>query len=86
LPAASCSSAYKVEGSLFRGGAREGTWEMVGGAGLDSNAVVYQLNPTQAQPSLCLLKGDDNVLFFLDQKRELMVGHSEFSYTLNRVK
>lgn len=30
------------------------------------------------------MKGDDNVLFFLDKDRNLLVGNSDFSYTLNR--
>jgi hypothetical protein len=37
------------------------------------------------EPALLLLKADDNILFLLDQNREPMVGHAEFSYTLNRV-
>jgi len=45
---------------------------------------VYQLAATPQQSPLLLMKGDDNVLFFLSQKREPLVGHSEFSYTLNR--
>ena len=31
------------------------------------------------------MKGGDNVLFFLDQNRTPLIGHAEFSYTLNRV-
>jgi hypothetical protein len=46
---------------------------------------VYQLSPTPDQSALLLLKGDDNVLFLLNQKREPLVGHADFSYTLNRV-
>ncbi len=84
-PETSTPTTYKVEGSLYREGAREGTWSMTRGAATGAEEVVYQLNPTPAQPALLLLKGDDNVLFFLDQTHELHVGHAEFSYTLNRV-
>jgi hypothetical protein len=83
-PETSAPTTYKVEGSLFREGAREGTWGIDRGAAIDANATVYQLNATPSQPSLLLLKGDNNVLFFLNQNRELLVGHAEFSYTLNR--
>ena len=76
---------YKVEGSLFRENAREGTWSVTRGAATDPNATVYQLNPTQTQPALLLWKGDANVLFFLNQAREPLIGHADFSYTLNRV-
>jgi len=83
-PRTSAPTTYKVEGSLFRQGAREGMWSITRGAAIDANATVYQLSATSTQPALLLLKGDDNVLFLLDQKRELLVGHAEFSYTLNR--
>jgi hypothetical protein len=84
-PETSAPTTYKVEGSPFREGAREGTWSMTRGAATGANEIVYQLNATPIQPALFFLKGDDNVLFFLNQDRELLVGHAEFSYTLNRV-
>jgi len=84
-PETSAPTTYKVEGSLFRDGAREGTWGMTRGATIDPNATVYQLSPTQNQSALLLLKGDENVLFFLNHKREPLVGHADFSYSLNRV-
>jgi hypothetical protein len=84
-PKTAAPTTYKVEGTLHRQNAREGTWSIVRGAKTDPNAIVYQLNPTPTESALLLLKGDDNVLFFLNQDREPMVGHAEFSYTLNRV-
>jgi hypothetical protein len=84
-PQTSAPATYKVEGSLFRRAAREGTWTLSRGSATEPNAIIYQLNATQTQPALFLLKGDDNVLFILDQNRVPMVGHQEFSYTLNRV-
>ena len=77
-------TTYKVEGTLHRRGAREGNWSIVRGTRSDPNATVYRLEPTDAEGSLLLWKADDNVLFFLDQGREPMVGHVDFSYTLNR--
>jgi hypothetical protein len=84
-PETRAPTTYKVEGTLYRQVAREGTWSIVPGAKTDANAIVYRLSPTQTEAALLLLKADDNVLFFLDQDREPMVGHAEFSYTLNRV-
>ena len=84
-PETSVPTTYKVEGSLHRQSAREGTWSIVRGAKTDPKAIVYQLNATQTQPALFLWKADDNVLFFLNQNREALVGHADFSYTLNRV-
>jgi len=43
-----------------------------------------KLNDTAAY--FYLLKGDDNVLFVLDENKELRVGNIDFSYTLNRVE
>ena len=84
-PQTAAPTTYKIEGSLHRANAREGTWSIIRGAKTDPNAIVYRLSPDQAEPALFLLKADDNVLFFLNQNLEPMVGHAEFSYTLNRV-
>ena len=84
-PETSAPMTYKVEGTLYRQGAREGTWSIVRGTKTDPNALVYRLAPAQTGPALLLLKGDDNVLFFLNQDGEPLVGHADFSYTLNRV-
>jgi hypothetical protein len=73
-------TTYKIEGTLYRKEAREGTWSVV----RDKGAEVYQLSKTTTQAELLLLKGDDNVLFFLGQDRKPLVGHANFSYTLNR--
>jgi len=76
---------YKIEGTLFRPSPREGTWKIVRGR-LNPNANVYQLDVNQPDGRpLFLMKGDDNVLFFLNQSQELLTGHIDFSYTLNRV-
>lgn len=84
-PETSAPTTYKVEGTLHRQSAREGTWSIIRGAKTDPNATVYQLSSTQTESALFLLKADDNVLFFLSQNREPLVGHADFSYTLNRV-
>jgi hypothetical protein len=75
---------YKVEGYFFRQGAREGVWTIERGAEGDSKASVFRLASIKKGSDLFLLKGDENVLFFLDRERKPLVGHAEFSYTLNR--
>jgi hypothetical protein len=84
-PRTSAPTTYKVEGSLHRQHAREGTWSIARGTATDSGAVVYRLGPVDAEGALMLLKGDDNVLFFLDGQHRLLIGNADFSYTLNRV-
>jgi hypothetical protein len=74
----------KVEGTLHRQAGREGKWNIVRGTETDPNAIVYRLDPTKTEAGLFLLRGDENVLFFLDQNQKPLVGHSDFSYTLNR--
>lgn len=76
-------TSYKAEGTLHRRSAREGAWSIVKGADGQPEAAVYRLT-TDNSPDLLLLKGDDGVLFLLDQNRKPLVGHDEFSYTLNR--
>jgi hypothetical protein len=76
---------YRIEGSLHHT-AREGTWRVVRGTAEDSNAVVYQLDATTAEGPMLLLKADDDVLFLLDERKQLLVGTIDFSYTLNRTQ
>ena len=47
---------------------------------------VYQLQSDKWMHPLNLLKGDDNVLFFIDASGQPLVGNEDFSYTLNRRK
>ena len=77
-------TTYKVEGTLFRPGAREGKWAIGRGTAADPKAVVFELAASETQASILLLQGDDDVLFFLDRERKPLVGHADFSYTLNR--
>ena len=77
-------TTYKLRGTFYRDQIKEGTWSMRRGAGVNPSAVVYQLDGDASQGSLTFLKADNNVLFFLDRSRNLMVGNSDFSYTLNR--
>jgi hypothetical protein len=77
-------TTYKVEGTLFRTAPRAGKWSIARGTKSDSAAVIYRLAPAKDEPPLQLLKGDDNVLFFLAASGEPLVGHADFSYTLDR--
>lgn len=80
---------YPTTYELRRTGHREsvikGTWIVSKGIKTNAEAVVYQLDPDKPKESIFLLKGDDNVLFFLDRNRNLLVGNNEFSYTLNKL-
>ena len=81
-------TTYKIESSLHRQQARSGTWRITRGIAGHPGAVVYQLDATPTEAALLLLRGDDNVLFFLsqgDQGRQPLIGHADFSYTLNRI-
>jgi len=75
-------TTYKAEGTLFREKVRTGNWSIIRGARKES--IIYQLGTAETQPPLLLLKGDDNVIFFLSQERIPLVGNADFSYTLNR--
>ena len=50
----------------------------------DPAAVVYQLDPENAEGFLSFQKADENILLFLGNDRELLVGNENFSYTLTR--
>ena len=76
---------YELIGFVYKkDNPRMGKWNIVKGTYSNPDAIVYQLDQEGKEP-LFLLKGDDNILFFLDQEKKLMVGNRDFSYTLNRV-
>lgn len=77
---------YQLKRTFHRQSVIEGTWTVVKCASTDPNAIVYLLDKGKPGYTLYLMKGDDNVLFFLDAKRDLLVGNDLFSYTLNRRK
>lgn len=63
-----------------------GKWQIIRGTKADPGAIIYQLELVNTQKNVSLMKGDDNILFFLDDKGNLFVGNDYVSYTLNRVK
>lgn len=79
-------TTYELDGSFYRANRRKGNWSIVQGTKNDPNAVVYQLESDNPDQTFYLLKGDENVLFFLDKNKNLLVGNELFSYTLNRVE
>jgi hypothetical protein len=85
-PVKNYPTTYELRRTGHRESVIKGKWIVSKGTKTDSEAVVYQLDPDQPDESLFILKGDDNVLFFLDRNRNLLVGNNEFSYTLNRLR
>ena len=76
---------YELIGFVYKkDNPRMGKWHIVKGIESNPEAIVYQLDQDGREP-LFLMKGDDNILFFLDQEKKLMAGNRDFSYTLNRV-
>jgi hypothetical protein len=64
---------------------REGSWRIINGMNGHPDAIVYQLYPEDAQEPVSFLKVDDNHLYLMDRKLNLLVGNELFSYTLNRI-
>lgn len=64
----------------------EGKWKIIRGIKSNPDAEVYQLELAKTGTYFYFLKGDENVLFVLDEKKEFRVGNENFSYTLNRVE
>ena len=59
----------------------KGQWEIIT---KKNGQIIYQLNPADKTYTLYLLKGDENILFFIDRDGRLLVGNENFSYLLNR--
>jgi hypothetical protein len=84
-PSSAAATSYKIESSLHRQRAREGTWKLLRQSSAGSDSEVYHLDATATEGAIRLLKGDDNVLFFVDERFSPLIGTADFSYTLNRV-
>ena len=63
----------------------EGTWTITSGTKTDPQAVVYQIDPDDAQTTVSFLKVSDNLLHVLNTEKSLLVGNGAWSYTLNRM-
>ena len=85
-PVTHAPTTYALGGLAWRNPPKTGKWAIVKGTKEDPDAVVYQLDPDNANGFLSFLKGDENILFFLGHNRELLVGNERFSYTLNRLQ
>jgi hypothetical protein len=83
-PVTRAPTRYALGGFAWRNPPKTGKWAIVKGTKEDPNAVVFQLDPEDAGGFLSFQKVDENILFFLDKERNLLVGNSQFSYTLNR--
>lgn len=79
-PESSRPTRYRIEGSLHRQTAREGTWSMTRAT---LGNTVIRLAATAAEAEMQLLVGDADVLFILDDSGHPIVGHALHSYTLN---
>lgn len=75
---------YELLGFVYKkDNPRIGKWRIIKGTKANPEAIVYQLDQPGREP-LFLQKGGENILFFLNQEKILMVGNRDFSYTLNR--
>lgn len=75
-------SYFLMGGSRYRKETMtKGSWKIITGP---NGRTVYQVYTDKWVRSLDLLKGDDNILFFLDSDGQPLVGNEDFSYTLNR--
>ena len=63
-----------------------GKWTIMRGTKNDPSSTLYQLQFNAEEPlqNLVLLKGDDNILFLLDNEMNCMAGNDYCSYTLNK--
>ena len=81
-PAKNESRAYRLLGTGYRAeGGRRGKWKIDTGK---DGRIIYQLLDEAGKPFIYLLKLDDGILIFTDEKGNLLVGDHDFSYTLNR--
>jgi hypothetical protein len=93
-PKTKAPASYRLEGSLFPRGPREGALTPLSGTPFDAAAQVVRLELSDAERAgyvrgksaepIHLMRGDENVLFFLDNGGKLGLGNRDFNYVLNR--
>jgi len=76
----------KQAGGSYQRKILKGKWTIVKGLRSDPDAAIYALEFDSPKTRLYLFKGDENVLFVLDENKEFRTGNENFSYTLNRVE
>jgi len=76
----------KQDGGSYQRKILEGKWTIVKGLRSDPDAAIYALEFNNLKARLYLFKGDENVLFVLDENKAFRTGNEDFSYTLNRVE
>ena len=78
------TGTFILEGFVFRGEDKlTGKWQLTRGTAVNPDAIVYEL-VIPGRNNLFLQKVDDNMLYFLDLQKNLLVGNQYFSYVLNR--
>jgi hypothetical protein len=76
----------RQEGGSYRYQEIRGRWSIVKGRQPYPAMEIYRLTLNNRGTTLNLLRGDENVLFILDQHNAVMAGNPDFSFTLNRVE
>jgi len=77
---------YSLTTEMFGRKPMTGKWHLTKDIKNTLSAPVIVLEREQPNKALYLLKGDENVLFVLDDQMNLLTGDKDFSYTLNRVR
>jgi hypothetical protein len=75
---------YELTGFVYkRSDPRTGTWKITKGTPDEPNAVIYELH-SDNKPTI-YLRRDDDILFFLSDKKKYLVGNYDFSFALNKI-
>lgn len=78
-------TTFTVTTEMFDRKPLTGNWSIVSGTKNSLGAPYIVLDWRKPAKPLYLLKGDENVLFILDESLKFLTGDADFSYTLNRV-
>ena len=77
-------TVFVLSTELFDRRPLKGKWEIADKKNTAGTLLALHYSPNRKP--LHLLKGDDNVLFILNDNGQMLTGNADFSYTLNRVK
>ena len=74
---------FKILGTGWRKEGKTGYWKIIKGK---QGRTIYQLNDTNGNGFIFLLKLDEHIVVFTDASGKLLVGDEDFSYTLSSVE
>lgn len=61
-----------------------GTWTIINGTATNPQAIIYKIQVDRLAEPILFFAADENVLFFIDQNYQPLIGNENFSFAMNK--